>query len=190
MCRSLAHEYWRTARFSRRLLLFIYSELIQNARFGSEKHGSLVFSRVKSGMLLRHIAPCVEISRSSVFPSICVFVRFLKNIFSPRVVIYLFSIVINFVFSKCLHTHTCIFNINITSVSYKTRGFTTFKNPIRVADVVTRSSFHPRALMSRHVRGAHRPFFSHDGRRRDLTGRIFTFIIHHFFSKNTNKSRV
>ena len=190
MRRSLAHEYWRTARFSRRLLLFIYSELIQNARFGSEKHGSLVFSCVKSGMLLWHIAPCVEISRSSVFPSICVFVRFLKNIFSPRVVIYLFSFVINFVFSKCLHTHTCIFNINITSVSCKMRGFTTFENPIRVADVVTRSSFHPRALMSRHVRGAHRPFFSHDGRRRDLTGRIFTFIIHHFFSKNTNKSRV
>ena len=158
--------------------------------FGSEKHGSLVFSRVKSGMLLRHIAPCVEISRSSVFPRICVFVRFLKNIFSPRGDLFIFNRHQFRFFQVLAHTYIRIFNINITSVSYKTRGFTTFKNPIRVADVVTRSSFHPRALMSRHVRGAHRPFFSHDGRRRDLTGRIFTFIIHHFFSKNTNKSRV
>ena len=137
-----------------------------------------MFSRVKRGTLFRHIAPCVEISRSSVFPSICVFVRFLKNIFSPRVVIYLFSIVIYFVFSKCLHTHTCIFNINITSVSYKTRGFTTFKNPIRVADVVTRSSFHPRALTSRHVRGAHRrePILLRNGDRRVRSRRTPTFL--------------
>lgn len=49
--------------------------------------------------------------------------------------IYLFSIVINFVFSKCLHTHTCIFNINITSVSYKTRGFTTFKNQSSISSM-------------------------------------------------------
>jgi len=109
-----------------------------------------------------------------------------EKIFPSAVLNYLFIfyiVIIIFVFSKCsCSTHTChtiCFNINITSVSYKNQEDSRRSRIDRICVagvVVTLTSFQPQTLTF----SAHNDPVSLDGRRLDLTGWIFTFVIHHF----------